>query len=396
MLTAEHPRPSIRKDNIHSASLEQERPTFSTSVTLDTHALGLLDLAPADHAAKPHSIYALARDRIVSHGIRLAESLDADQQREAGDAGVFIFDVAVPEDGFEGVETDEDKRMATRAFVTEQVIGAMGLEDKIVTMENWGGRKFFLPNEEVFPPSKLGQEFSTTVMDEYRANIKGGHVLDVGTGSGILAVSAGLMGADRVTATDPNPAALTAARVSWALNGLDPDRLQTSDADSLAKLGDQQFDAIIANPPVQPFLETNDEGDRDNWVAWNEGGSQGNEVLLDVIREGAQRLHSEGIILTTTSSRHGHNQTRELLAGLMDTGEISGWDTIASQETRLNTEQYGNYFDFWRQAEEHDGDRRIWEHDGDHYHQFMVLRVDRGLQRDRARQTVHPSMQAVI
>ncbi len=71
-----------------------------------------------------------------------------------------------------------------------------------------------------------------------------GIVLDVGTGTGILAMGAALFGAKAVTAIDNDPLAVTAARENVELNHLD-DRVTVSAQDLTEVSG--PFDLIVAN-----------------------------------------------------------------------------------------------------------------------------------------------------
>jgi len=74
--------------------------------------------------------------------------------------------------------------------------------------------------------------------------IRGGErVLDVGTGSGILAVAAAKLGAASVTATDIDPLAVDAARQTARRNGL-ADRIDVREASFPAG---ERYDFVIAN-----------------------------------------------------------------------------------------------------------------------------------------------------
>lgn len=81
--------------------------------------------------------------------------------------------------------------------------------------------------------------------------IKAGEsVLDVGTGSGVIAIFACYRGASRVVAVDINPAAIKSARHNARLHGFD--KLMTVKRSNLFdELGDEQFDVITANLPFR-------------------------------------------------------------------------------------------------------------------------------------------------
>jgi ribosomal protein L11 methyltransferase len=75
----------------------------------------------------------------------------------------------------------------------------------------------------------------------------GATVLDVGCGSGILAIAAAKLGAGRVTGTDIDPHALAAARGNSAANGIDA---HYTDPDSL---GPGIYDVVLANILANPL-----------------------------------------------------------------------------------------------------------------------------------------------
>jgi ribosomal protein L11 methyltransferase len=73
-----------------------------------------------------------------------------------------------------------------------------------------------------------------------------GRVLDVGTGTGILAIVAAHLGASTIAATDVDPLAREAARIHFEQN-------QVSATLSVA-LPDERFDLVIANLYLAPLL----------------------------------------------------------------------------------------------------------------------------------------------
>jgi ribosomal protein L11 methyltransferase len=74
-------------------------------------------------------------------------------------------------------------------------------------------------------------------------NVKGGTIIDVGTGSGVLAIAAQRLGASRVIAIDDDPDAIAAARENAELNGVNID---TRVAD-LRHIALSRFDLVLAN-----------------------------------------------------------------------------------------------------------------------------------------------------
>lgn len=107
----------------------------------------------------------------------------------------------------------------------------------------------------VFHP---GVFFSTPVFISFLQNIdfQEKSVLDVGTGSGILALFAASRGA-RGVAIDINPAAVATALHNARKNGLDIQALQSDLFDNLPP---QTFDIVLINPPYYPRRPLDDAG----------------------------------------------------------------------------------------------------------------------------------------
>jgi release factor glutamine methyltransferase len=75
----------------------------------------------------------------------------------------------------------------------------------------------------------------------------GARVLDMGTGSGIVAIGAARW-SDDVIAVDLNPEAVRCARLNVLLNRLE-ERVRVCESDLFAAVAGEQFDVIIFNPP---------------------------------------------------------------------------------------------------------------------------------------------------
>jgi len=85
-----------------------------------------------------------------------------------------------------------------------------------------------------------------------RALVKPMSVLDVGTGSGILAIAASKLGANHVLGTDISDEAVTAAKENIALN--DVDNIDVRKANLLKDI-DDKYDLIVANILADILLE---------------------------------------------------------------------------------------------------------------------------------------------
>lgn len=78
----------------------------------------------------------------------------------------------------------------------------------------------------------------------------GARVLDLGTGSGILAIAAAAT-ASRVIAVDRNPSAVACARDNIAAHSL-TDRIDVRHGDLFDPVNGELFDLVLANPPYLP------------------------------------------------------------------------------------------------------------------------------------------------
>ena len=89
-------------------------------------------------------------------------------------------------------------------------------------------------------------------------DVKGDYVMDVGTGSGVLAIGALLMGADRAVGVDMDPISVKSAGTNAALNDVDGKiELYCADGGDDADLppGRGDVDTMVANILVGPVMD---------------------------------------------------------------------------------------------------------------------------------------------
>lgn len=142
-----------------------------------------------------------------------------------------------------------------------------------------------------------------------RLSVQGKRVLDVGTGSGILAIAAAFLGAREVVATDIDDAALEAAAANIQRNGVTHCiRLLKSD---LLRQVSGQFDLVLSNL-LTPLIKD---------LAWQ--------------LRSKSALVPDGVWIGSGVSNESWDEVRSLLAKLgyrlLDERTLSGW--VAFQAT---------------------------------------------------------------
>jgi len=148
----------------------------------------------------------------------------------------------------------------------------------------------------------------------------GERVLDVFTGTGVLAIAAATAGAGDVWAIDVSRRATICAAVNARLRGLD---VTVRRGSMLKPVGDEGFDTIAANPPYVPSIEPAARP-RGAARAW-EGGADGRALLDPFLAAAPKHLLPGGRILVVHSSVSGIERTIEKL-------EDSGLNTRIAME----------------------------------------------------------------
>lgn len=143
------------------------------------------------------------------------------------------------------------------------------------------------------------------------------HVLDLGTGSGCVAVALAHERPDaRVTAVEVAGPALALARANAARHGMV--NVEFVEGSWFAPLGARRFDVIVSNPPYiatgDPHLAAGDV--RFEPVGALDGGSDGLEALREIARGAAHHLVPGGFVAV----EHGLGQGGAVAALFSDQG----------------------------------------------------------------------------
>lgn len=117
---------------------------------------------------------------------------------------------------------------------------------------------------------------------------KGKRVLDMGSGSGILAIAAQKAGAESVLAVDIDSEVITHLRSQG---------IESTQSDLFKKVKGE-FDLIVFNPPYLPLDKQEDAESK----RITTGGKRGDELILRFLRQAVNHLASKGIILLLVSS----------------------------------------------------------------------------------------------
>jgi release factor glutamine methyltransferase len=135
-----------------------------------------------------------------------------------------------------------------------------------------------------------------------RGLAEGARVLDVFTGTGVLAIAAAQAGAQSVTAIDISRRAVLCAAVNGRLNRT---RVRAVRGDLFEPVTGERFDLITANPPYVPGDEVPASGAARAW----EGGSTGRALVDRLAAEAADHLTPGGTLLMVVSSLTGEEET---------------------------------------------------------------------------------------
>ena len=168
-------------------------------------------------------------------------------------------------------------------------------------------------HENVYVPAEDSYLLGENLEIEY-----GKSVLEIGTGSGIVAMFASKL-TDKVTATDINFDAIMLAESNFKANNID--NIELLFGNLFEPVKDRKFDVILFNTPYLPTEEGEVLDDNLNYAF--DGGLNGRKIIDLFLNEVKNHLNDGGIVQLIQSSLSDNDETLNRLDELGFIAEIA-------------------------------------------------------------------------
>ncbi|HEX7467419.1 MAG TPA: HemK2/MTQ2 family protein methyltransferase [Methanobacterium sp.] len=185
----------------------------------------------------------------------------------------------------------------------------------------------YYTNPQVYEPAEDTFLLADNLQVKRRSN-----VLEIGTGTGIIAITAARK-ARMVIATDINPSAIQCATKNIVANKVFNIELRKGDLFDPVK--GEKFDLIIFNTPYLPTSE-DELTDDDLNAAWY-GGSDGREVIERFITDLPHHLNAGGKVQMLQSSLSDIDKTIKKLEELGLEASVTAKEKLFFEETVVIT-----------------------------------------------------------
>lgn len=159
---------------------------------------------------------------------------------------------------------------------------------------------------------------------------QGQSVLEIGTGSGIIAMYASRL-TDNITVTDINFDACELARKNFEDNGIE--NIEILFGNLFEPVKNRKFDVILFNTPYLPTEEDEVLDDTINYAF--DGGLNGRKVIDLFLNEVGNHLNDNGIVQIIQSSLSGNEETLEKLDQLGFVSEIAAKEHFFFEDITL-------------------------------------------------------------
>jgi ribosomal protein L3 glutamine methyltransferase len=192
--------------------------------------------------------------------------------------------------------TDAQRETALRLFerrIRERIPAAY------LTRRMWfAGHEFYVDERVLVPRSPLAEVIEAR-FEPWIDAAAVARVLDIGTGSGCIAIAAALaLPTAAVDASDASPDALAVAAVNVESFNLGS-RVRLVHADVFQGLEKQRYDVIISNPPYvgEDEMAALPEEYRREPQSGLHGGRDGLDIVRRILAEAAEHLYPHGVLI---------------------------------------------------------------------------------------------------
>jgi len=212
-------------------------------------------------------------------------------------------------------------RKAVQKALQERVKGAP--LSYLMKKAEFFGHVFYVSKDTLIPRPEteiLVQETLKILDRFYPPVFSSPKILDVGTGSGCVALSLTIKRPDsRMTALDISPRALSVVRKNMEFHGLRK-KIKCVESDLFSFFGEKEkshWDVIVSNPPYVPaedFPTLSKEVLSEPRIALD-GGSRGLRIILALLEKAPYFLKKEGWLLLEIGKGHSQALAKRLLKG---------------------------------------------------------------------------------
>ena len=196
-----------------------------------------------------------------------------------------------------GQQLDADTRATILALFERRV--AERIPAAYLTHRMWfAGQEFYVDERVLVPRSPLA-ELIEAQFQPWIAPAKVRRILDIGTGSGCIAIASALaMPAARVDASDISDDALAVAAINIAAHGVQA-RVRAIRSDVFDGLSGERYDVIVSNPPYVGDTEMAELPPeyRHEPATGLHSGSDGLDVVQRILSGAAAHLQPHGLLI---------------------------------------------------------------------------------------------------